>query len=1163
MSFLRLLLRDLGYHWRGNLPVFLGITLGSAVLTGALLVGDSLRGSLKSLTLDQLGWVDEAMLPGRFFRDALAQEVSTSQSAAALLLQGSASHGDMRVGKVNVLGVDASFWPAERIPEGAPFWNTDEKEVVLNQTLASALGVKVNDEITLNLQKPDNVPRESLLGKRDAKEVTQATTVRVRRILPDEGMARFSLRPTPEPVRNAFVPIRMLQRRLDLAGRANALLVAGTPTADLHAKLTLDDWGLRYHSPKERAQALIRFLAGDIEGAKLKKFRWEGRVPDALAAAAALNKGILTEKQAIAFYEEERNYYVLESQRMILEPRVVRAVERLVPRQPVDSAFTPRWYVTPIVIYLADGISDGTNEIPYSIIASDDQVYLRDGKEIPFIADDEIMLLAWPGMPLQTKPGATLTVSYYSPDERNHLKKAEVKLKVVSLEPLEGKFDDPDLTPVFPGITNKVKMDEWENPPFPYDKKRVKDADEAFWKRYRTTPKAYVNLKLAEKLWGSRFGNLTSMQFRLGKEHPEFFAEALLAELKPHEGGFVFQPVKAQALSASAGATDFGVLFLSFSFFLIVAALLLVGLLVRLNLDRRAKEIGLLLAIGWSPRRVRWLLLGEGVVLSISGAALGLAGAMVYAHLMLKLLSANWPGGDGLNFLRLHAEAMSFAIGFTASILVSMLTLYWATGVLGRLSPRALLQGATLAPTPLAREKSGYAPMIAILALLLAGLMIVIGIRSGAPQVQAAMFFVSGGLMLTAALNAIWVSFGWLSHDIAPQPTLVRLGIRNAGRQAVRSVLTVGLLASASFLIVAVESFHKGTDQHFQEKTGGSGGFAFFAEGSVPVFEDINHPKVRADRLDAVELRNTQFFPCRVQAGDDASCLNLYKTIKPRIMGVSKSLRERGGFHFAASLGPIDAEKTNPWLLLESQTDDAIPAIIDANTAQWVLKVGLGDTLEVNDGNGDAVKLRVVALLHESIFQSEVLIAEEHFLRLFPGQEGFSFFLIDAGEMDSKKLKTIELLLGKGLGDFNLDVQTTASRLQGYLAINNMYLATFQALGGLGLILGAVGLAIILLRGVWERRAELALLLALGFRPGQLAWLVLVENAFLLGQGLAAGSVSALLAVAPHLVGTGAQVLWGRILGLLALVLAAGFLAATLAVWTTLKTPVLTALRRE
>src|SRR5207302_940451 len=118
MTFLRLLRRNLIYHWRGNLAVFLGVALGSAVLTGALLVGDSLRGSLRALTLDQLGWVEEAMLPGRFFREQLAGEVSADRRAPLLLLQGSASRisknqETQRAGKVTVLGIDASFWPRE------------------------------------------------------------------------------------------------------------------------------------------------------------------------------------------------------------------------------------------------------------------------------------------------------------------------------------------------------------------------------------------------------------------------------------------------------------------------------------------------------------------------------------------------------------------------------------------------------------------------------------------------------------------------------------------------------------------------------------------------------------------------------------------------------------------------------------------------------------------------------------------------------------------------------------------------------------------------------------------------------------------------------------------------------------------------------------------
>src|ERR1700730_2316691 len=110
MNRTRLLLRNLFYHWRGNLAVLLGVAVGSAVLIGALLVGDSLAGSLKALTLDQLGWVDQAMVTGRFFRQDLAKELPAERVSPVILLQGSARNDQgLPVGKVTVLGVDQSF----------------------------------------------------------------------------------------------------------------------------------------------------------------------------------------------------------------------------------------------------------------------------------------------------------------------------------------------------------------------------------------------------------------------------------------------------------------------------------------------------------------------------------------------------------------------------------------------------------------------------------------------------------------------------------------------------------------------------------------------------------------------------------------------------------------------------------------------------------------------------------------------------------------------------------------------------------------------------------------------------------------------------------------------------------------------------------------------
>src|SRR5262249_4038250 len=120
-----------------------------------------------------------------------------------------------------------------------------------------------------------------------------------------------------------------------------------------------------------------------------------------------------------------------------------------------------------------------------------------------------------------------------------------------------------------------------------------------------------------------------------------------------------------------------------------------------------------------------------------------------------------------------------------------------------------------------------------------------------------------------------------------------------------------------------------------------------------------------------------------------------------------------------------------------------------------------------------------------------------------------------------------------------------------------------QALGALGLLLGTLGLAVVLLRSVWERRGELALLRALGFRRSALGRLVLAENVFLLLLGLGVGTGTALGGGAPHLASGCVAVPVPARVGLLGLVVIVALVAAGLAVAATLRAPLLPALRRE
>lgn len=1193
MTWAGLLGRNLLYHRRGNLAVLLGVAIGTAVLSGALLVGDSLRGSLRERGLRQLAWVDHALVAGRFFRAALADDLPADRVAPALLLQGAASHdtGDpdalpRRVGRITILGVDARFWQPS-VPLSDAFWQAATPEqggVVLSEPLARELQVSVGDTVSLHLQKASAVPRETLLGRRDTEAVLSRLSLVVRAVLgTDEPGAGFSLTPSVAVPRNAFVPLPLLQAHLEQPGRANALLASGGEAAALqaalHKRMALDDWGLVLRGPTSRTADLFARLDRNGDGV-LAANEWGRRVAESFATEADSNRDrALSRDEVRAHYRQRHDYLSLESRQLLLEPAVATAAEKAAAEAGLRSA--------PTLVYLANRIAAGGQEIPYSVVAALDPgqspplgPFLPPGA--PSLADDEVLLVDWKESPLRVPPGDAVTLTYFEPVEGGQLHEKTATFRFRGLVPLTGPADDPDLTPEFPGITDKLELSEWA-PPFPYDSKRLKPRDDRYWRQYRTTPKAYVTLARGQQLWGSRFGSLTSVRLAPSAGHAEAaaerFRESLLASLTPEKGGLLFEPVRQRAQEASAGSADFGGLFLGFSFFLIVAALLLVGLLFRLNLDRRASEIGLLLATGYRQRSVRRLLLIEGTILAMIGGLIGTGLAVLYARLLLDLLRALWPTGSELSFLQPHVTLTSLVIGFAATLLMSLLTVFGAVRGLRKVPPRALLAGTTQIEEPTAsRPRRRWLPAVAVVCGLVGLALLPLGMRVRDHEAQAGMFFGSGALLLTAALLGVWLGLkreprsAVGGHGAA---ALVQLGVRNAGRAPSRSLLTAGLLASAAFLLVAVESFRRSAGADYLAADSGSGGFALIAESDVPLFHALDSDKGRAEILDAVErrlrdpekvraagavLERMTSYALRVRAGDDASCLNLYQPQKPRLLGVPASLIERGGFHFTETLPLNPDEAGNPWRLLHRPLgDDVIPVIGEANTVKWILKRGLGDEIESSDERGRPVRLRIVGLLGDSVFQSGLLMSEANFLRLFPSAEGYSFFLIDPhGEAER-----VAGLLELGLGERGFEVTPSQRRLEAYLAVENTYLSTFQALGGLGLFLGTLGLAVVLLRSIGERRGELALLRALGYRHRALGWLLLAENGFLLVIGLGIGAVTALLSVLPHLASGEGSVPWLRLLGMLLLVLATGLLTGAAALAAALRAPLIPALRRE
>jgi hypothetical protein len=381
-----------------------------------------------------------------------------------------------------------------------------------------------------------------------------------------------------------------------------------------------------------------------------------------------------------------------------------------------------------------------------------------------------------------------------------------------------------------------------------------------------------------------------------------------------------------------------------------------------------------------------------------------------------------------------------------------------------------------------------------------------------------------------------------------------QLGFRNTTYRPVRTVLCVTLIASAAFIIVAVDGFRRsGAVAH--DKKSGSGGFPFMAESLLPIVHDVNTLEGREalnlnNTNEETALKDVRFVSLRMRPGDDASCLNLYQPRNPKIIAPSEAFLEENRFAFSNSI----QETENPWLLLDREfPDGAIPVIGDANSLNYVLHLKVGEDFVM-----DQVRLRVVASLADSIFQSELIMSEKNFLRLFPSEQGYRYFLIEgpnAGEGAT--------VLEDRLSDFGFDAQSTEERLATFHRVENTYLSTFQLLGGLGLALGTLGMAAVLLRNVLERRRELALMRAVGYNSSHFAVMVITENVLMLCLGLAVGFVCALLAIAPVLFergGKGPNISLGL---LLLAILVSGATASLVATIAALRSPLLPALRAE
>jgi putative ABC transport system permease protein len=1143
MTFGSLALRGARHYWRTNLAVVAGIACAVAVLSGALVVGQSVRTSLRELAIGRLGRTDVVVGSSGFVRASLAAELS-DQSAGLIVADGSVTRetSGARAAGVAVYGVDDRFFAFQGVGRSAP----GRTDAFLSPTLAQELGAALNDTVLLRTRKPSDIPAEFLHGRRD--DAARTIRLRAAAILGRAEAGEFSLRPAQGGTRAIFVRLDRLQRDLERADEINTILVSGSDLVMLEERIrqraTLADIGVRVRPLPGRGAIAVESRAGLVD--------------DTVGRAAA------------------------------------------------DVARELGWQPEPMLTYLANAIRIGRRQVPYSLVSAID--------ELEPATPPTIVVNEWTARQLGAKIGDTATLEYYLWDPSGRLVERSAAFRVAGIVPINAA--DRDFAPDYPGITESKSLSEWD-PPFPLDLSRIRPADEQYWDAYRGTPKAFVALETGQALWRSRFGQLTSIRFELGP-HPQRpprprlrqgsgeaspkleerrrvagarradsdidptseqmvrFELALRRKLDPLTAGLSAVAVRQDTLAASEGATDFGEYFSYFSLFLVISALLLGLLFFRLGVEQRLREIGTLRSFGFTIAQIRRLFLLEGVALAVAGAVIGAAGGLAYAWLILLGLRTWWVGAVGTSDLRLHASALPLAIGAAAGIVLAAGVIWWTLRALGPASPRSLLSGDVSAAFA---SRSVTRPARRMMTA--AGLALAAGLAAGGGALglmsDAAAFFLAGALLLAAAVTAAGARLASAKPAAIEQPGtagIARLGLRYATWRPGRSVLALALIAAAVFLIVSVEAFRKHQSGGVHDRRSGTGGFALVAESTVPLFHDPSTVEGR----DALNLQPDQsgaalphtIYRLRLRPGDDASCLNLYRPPqRPRVVGVPRTLLDENRFTFASSLAETDYERANPWRLLDRrEPSGAIPAIVDATSLQYVLHASLGDEITFDApqtataGSSRGTTFRIVGTLADSLLQGELLVSEARFVEAFPEGDGYRFFLIDVGG-DSKAAEGVSAFLESRLADFGFDAVSAPERLAAYHRVENTYISTFQALGGLGLLVGTVGLAAIAVRNVLERRRELALLRAIGYAPRDVRLMILAETGLLLVLGLVAGVVCAAVAIAPALYERGGAARAWSLAALLIVVAASGLLSSAIAARAAAKGSLVEALRSE
>ena len=1038
----RIVIRSMKFYKKPFLYQVVIIALLSAVITGSLLTGRSVKESIKKSSSERLGNTSILISSGvRYFDSGLAQRMKDNfkiNCTGILEINGYCQSLNSQKGAFNtyIYAIKNDFFSFQ----GNDSINIHPGEVAVNERLAGYLGVKPGDDLIIRFKEISDIPSDAPFAP--AKEAGKSMVMRIGTILKPATNGNFSMSISQVMPMNIFINLSDIEDDRGNSLKINRLLIGKN-----------EDYSLEVLSNTFKQVLKL----SDI-GLKLRIVKKTGE-------------------------------YELISDRVFIDEAIVKEINNLIP----SSA--------PVITYLGNKFMTGNRSTPYSFVSA-----LPSSIYPEIVTGDSIIINRWMADDLDVIDGDTVQMYWFSPDSLNKLIERSSNFVVKRIVEMKGIWSDSLLMPEFPGISGRESCSAWDaGVPIKMNAIRIKDED--YWKRFRGTPKAFINYEKGKQLWGNNFGPATTLRFPVGVTEKEIEVK-LDGSLVPDKTGFGITDLSGDSVKAANESVDFGTLFLSLGFFLILASVVLLSFAVSSYFDSKRGQIYTLYSLGFKNRWIEQLLFLESLLIGIIGCFAGAFAGYLVNIAITRALNSVWNGAVQTDTLDVYFNLGPILAGFVITILTTMVfMLIKIKRYLKMLNEKGKEIHITSSP-------------LRMLLLLLTSLTVTISlfVLSLIDKDQEFVLCFASGTVLLITMILFWRQYyvgrsSDHSNRIMNSKDLSRLYYSFNPSHAVTSIL---FIAAGIFAVFITGSNRMNFNEKYLKRSGGTGGYLLWCENTIPVKEDMNTLSGRKTLgLDNDQLSKMSFVQIKKSSGNDASCLNLNHITAPPLLGIDPAdFIAKKSFSFSKILAKNSIE--NPWLYLKlSSENNTIYGIADQTVLDWGLKLKPGDTLVLRAENGRPLNIIIAAGLQSSVFQGNVLIGKENFIRYYPSISGSSVLLVDGNRELTDLYKGT---LNERLENYGVNIEETTDRLASFNKVTNTYLSVFGVFGTLGMITGIAGLGFVLLKNYNQRKREFALMLATGFQIKKIRRMILSEQILILFAGISSGIISAIVATLPSII---------------------------------------------